>query len=1053
MTSVYSVNDLKQAAWLLYINGIEIPAISVNVSFGVWQVPSITFNLVPHPLLRRIGAEDRMQVAIFFLDQHWEYGTPQFRLLVEGEVNGFSYSNSPRGRQMTFTAAGHAKIFSELRFFYMSSVDDITQAQSPQGQTSPDTISTTKPMYPASLFLEGLTSDGGSVKRPIEFVLNVFRTLLAPVSESASTDGTVTVPPASVTAPGRNFYNRWLQMTGFHKRWAALPVLEDLDREGCFPLLKAVQDTSIMDQLRISVGDSVGFAGTAWELLQKIYSYMYMEVLALPTPPAVKVAEKTRLVKYPHKAVTQHQEQSGIATYYVKPACYFALPPLCNLVFPSMNAQWSYGEQYDVQPTRLYLNESYITGMLAAGTDGAARRLVESLMVTGYPEPVAQRMREATQVPTTANPKNMLLYPDEFFRGPNSIEAQSPPWLYLLSQSKGTDGKGVSDGVLGPLFDIYARYEFFRSRYAARSGSVSMAWNPYITPGFPGVIFDSAGTGFDIVAYITQVSHSFAAAGNQSTMASFSFARTLDEFATAQSDVVEVDARAQRQQEAGTLDAKTDASTKTWDKPAKSWCWIKKDKLATKLGDPSFSQDIFNQICGATASAAAKAKETINAEIASTSTSRRPPIPQDILEQARAISDIVSMDATLLPQVLHKVGVHFNKDIIVNRGMHYATPMYKDGKWRVGTSDHTKGNAVDFHIHGVSNRDVWLACWDMFPSSLGLGGYPNSKFTHIDVRAKRSRWIDLSGVGVKQSEDYKVHGLNVVQSAAEFHKKLVAGETIPRAEVWQGGPIAAKPQVERQDADEKDEDGTDVASGSSATAATVTLAVVPQLRDIYPAEVVQEIADTFQSLPTAQKMYHRLFYANADGVMKPSVFHWKNRMTVVGEDGATIKPTGNMFKFPPGSRLVPNETMAPFFASYDAAMSFVARPGCTLEEYIEIWHGKSLEAMLDAGQVAGEYRTFYSPVNDDKRVKGARFWGRIYRLVPGPGTDPGMGVTNYGPAPGYVPSSTVSYVGHWPDNNAANTAGFPQTRENWDERLLKYRRIIRGEEGLIYPLG
>ena len=64
----YTVNQLNQAAWLVYINGLEIPVSSMTIQFGVWQVPTATLNMVPHQLLSRIGAEDRLQVAIFYLD-------------------------------------------------------------------------------------------------------------------------------------------------------------------------------------------------------------------------------------------------------------------------------------------------------------------------------------------------------------------------------------------------------------------------------------------------------------------------------------------------------------------------------------------------------------------------------------------------------------------------------------------------------------------------------------------------------------------------------------------------------------------------------------------------------------------------------------------------------------------------------------------------------------------------------------------------------------------------------------------------------------------------
>ena len=43
----YTVNMLNQAAWLVYINGLEIPAVSLTVQYGVWTPPTVTLDMVP----------------------------------------------------------------------------------------------------------------------------------------------------------------------------------------------------------------------------------------------------------------------------------------------------------------------------------------------------------------------------------------------------------------------------------------------------------------------------------------------------------------------------------------------------------------------------------------------------------------------------------------------------------------------------------------------------------------------------------------------------------------------------------------------------------------------------------------------------------------------------------------------------------------------------------------------------------------------------------------------------------------------------------------------
>ena len=116
-----------------------------------------------------------------------------------------------------------------------------------------------------------------------------------------------------------------------------------------------------------------------------------------------------------------------------------------------------------------------------------------------------------------------------------------------------------------------------------------------------------------------------------------------------------------------------------------------------------------------------------------------------------------------------------------------------------------------------------------------------------------------------------------------------------------------------------------------------------------------------------------------------------------------------------------------------------------MKEYVEIWHGKALKDLIDDGDVRGEYRSFYGAAGDTDNSKGAVFWGRIYKLVQGPGTEPGVTISNIGPPPDYVPAGDGKTV------FADKTSGLPETRKDWDTILEKYRRIVRSEFGKISP--
>jgi len=791
----YTVNMPKQAAYLVYINGLEIPVISVEAQYGVWRMPTLTLEMVPHPMLQQIGREDRLQVVVFYLDYHWEPENPQFCLLGEFEVVGWGYSNIGEGmRSIQLRCVSQLQIFEQLHFYYISSLNDIVAASGGSVGTDPQTATQVKVLYPTSLFLEGLTSpssvsvdspgSGGTtatsdnfIKRPIDFVTNIFRALLRPVASTGDdmVDGDSDyIPRGASSVPGKNFFARWLKMTGFHRRWAALPLMEDIGEDGCFPILKATQDTNTLPALQQQIGQSIGNAGSAWQLLQQVLGYMYMEIGTIPCPPAVVTEKKTGIIEgkgYP----TQNKFQS-LVTFFVKPQCMFALPPACNVVFPSMLDRYTFTETYVTQPTRVYLGESFISNVINQSQNGGVSAIVKELLTTGYPLDVKKRMQDLADG-QQANNKNFLLFPEEFFKGPVSRRLNAPPWMYLLAQQEGAytskqtalekeleifAGSEAAE-PLGKLFDMYAEYEYFRSRFAERSGGVSLAWNPYIVPGFPLAVFDEEEAGFHTMGYVNSLTLSMAAGDppRMSTAVNLSFMRTMHEF-------------------------------------------------------------------------------------------------------------------------------------------------------------------------------------------MGLLG----------------------------------------------------------------------------------------ATGGSAAGDTEL--------DIAPVEIIPDVSENFQRVQNAHTIYKGLLFRN-EPMAKSAVFNWKDMLDVRNEFGDLLDLDTDSWKLDTYIKLDPKAEYQDLFENYDAGMRYASRPVCTLREYIETWHGRPIEDLVEDGTVRGEYRSFYSPASDRGDQQGAIFWGRIYKLVQGPGNTPSINFSNIGSAPDYDTAGDEAWL------PASTEQGIPQTREDWDTILEAYRKIVRSEDGHLGP--
>ena len=103
--AVESLSPPYLGAYVVYIHGQYVPALAVDTQSAVWTIPTLRIHLAPDVLLARLGNEDRIPVQVFYLD-HWvEPGKPAFRLLADGEIIGWNYSNAKGTRTISFSCA------------------------------------------------------------------------------------------------------------------------------------------------------------------------------------------------------------------------------------------------------------------------------------------------------------------------------------------------------------------------------------------------------------------------------------------------------------------------------------------------------------------------------------------------------------------------------------------------------------------------------------------------------------------------------------------------------------------------------------------------------------------------------------------------------------------------------------------------------------------------------------------------------------------------------------------------------------------------------------
>ena len=540
--NAFSKDKNHNGSFLVYVNGIHIPVESSRVKYGVWEIPEASIDLAPDPVLQRLGAEDRVQVAIFFIDDFTGTTTP--RLLMEGEITGWSTSLRAGGLGYSFQIINQIAVFTQLFVQFLTNVDDITgHAVAPSQGVAGIAPTRSEIVFPYSFFTQGLIGTD-FITRPFDFLYNVV------INMTGSK-----VPAEQRSVPVVNFFTRWSRLTNFLNRFVATPTFDDATSTTVFPILKSLQTVSALDVLTralIPYVQQLQNAGSIWDTLQLVFQAMLSEVAMIPTAPLVSVDLKTntiipttterKLVDGKPATLPDPLKPNRLLNYFVKPQFIFGLPPACNVIFPSMLEMFQYSENYATQATRLYFNNEVLHQLFKIR--GQLDPTIMSALAIAWP-PVAQQFQKAKASNLKGTGKNFLIFPEEFFKGPVMDTRIAPTWLFFLKQAEMTS-KGASDDVApnatpktessyplintsnSDVYALYAEYEYYRERYSRRAGVAICKFNPYILPGFPAIIFDNQVTKMYLFCYVTSVEHNHTSRSVQTTV-SYSYGRTIFE--------------------------------------------------------------------------------------------------------------------------------------------------------------------------------------------------------------------------------------------------------------------------------------------------------------------------------------------------------------------------------------------------------------------------------------------------------------------------------------------------------------------------------------------
>lgn len=453
MTTYQNTNDFEVISYLVYINGVEIPAMSVSVSFGVWAVPSASISIPADRSLRGIGKEDRVRATVFYLDTVY-YGQPTWCLLFDGEIASVSYSNQAGSRSLTLTCTGLLDGLQTLRTYYLMNISNLVTKSLNDAETNTPVGAHYTQIFPASLFFKGLNPAAEEpVRRPYDFIENIFRALVgaedAPpeVLEAVKAGGSDVGPKDIKSVVALQWFARWARRTGFLNTWAPMQGFEEyfdgttaalsgVKADNVFPVLQAVQQANAIDALR-HVASRVGDGATLWDTVRQIFLSVYYEIGVIPCPPCVQ-ATSTGEVLGPALG----SKADRILWHITKPQMLFGLAPACNVLWKGTLMGHSNHIDYRNQPTRQLISDGNLFNIYLDNSDSPdIQNLINKVMAAAFPV-AAQRALDArlgrgsAAEDPTINPHNFLVWPEEFYKGPVPSKETPPAFFVYLEQSK-----------------------------------------------------------------------------------------------------------------------------------------------------------------------------------------------------------------------------------------------------------------------------------------------------------------------------------------------------------------------------------------------------------------------------------------------------------------------------------------------------------------------------------------------------------------------------------------------------------------------------------------
>lgn len=279
----------------------------------------------------------------------------------------------------------------------------------------------------------------------------------------------------------RERLSAFLSKTGDEYRIVAESGVRDLKKDVISPLLKIDADPA-----RWAANAAGGAATMLTSLVEKKPEW---ERMSYTFPLAIKRIDTALTeIRDGLSITTSYKDADGSSTtmarlrsVIIRPDCFFAAPPRCNVIFPEHYVVFNYDRMFMGEVTRSFIminntlvgqDKMFATMILAPKMTAEAKELAKKIGVHQY------RYLMDHERHTGIVPKMEWI--------PNTIS--SDPKRYDKNSSDFNKEENTIRHAKLQYGDRIAMFHFFKYRYASRGMQVSGRFNPNVVCGFPALV-------------------------------------------------------------------------------------------------------------------------------------------------------------------------------------------------------------------------------------------------------------------------------------------------------------------------------------------------------------------------------------------------------------------------------------------------------------------------------------------------------------------------------------------------------------------------------------